>query len=108
MGTKDSVGSRVRRLRRERKLTIAELADRVGVSAPTIWSWEKGKTSPRITRIPALAESLQIAESELILQDGENKQGSIKRLDQEVARSKARIAALADITPDQVEIIIKL
>lgn len=107
MSTKDSIGSRVRLLRRERKLTIAELADRVGVSAPTIWSWEKGKTSPRINRIPALAESLQIAESELILQDGEKKQGGSKKLDQEVARSKARIAALAEISPDQVAIIIK-
>lgn len=107
MGTPGFLGSKVRRLRRERKLTIAELAARVGVTAPTIWSWEKGKTAPRTNKIPALAESLQIAESELILGNGGMKQAeSSTTLDEEVARSKARIADLAGTSPDQVDITI--
>ena len=108
MDEEEVLAANVRRLRREKGLTVAELADRVGVSRPTIWSWEKGKTSPRASRIPVLAASLQVPESELILDEAEMKEGENKRaLQQEIARSKERIAALAHTSARNVEITIK-
>ena len=99
MDEEEFLAANVRRLRREKGLTVAELADRVGVSRPTIWSWEKGKTSPRASRIPVLAASLQVPESELILDEAEMKEGENK--------SKERIAALAHTSARNVEITIK-
>ncbi len=67
MNDQENLASRLKRLRIESHLTQGTLADRVGVSAPTIWSWEKGKTRPKSLKIAALAEAFQVAESELIL-----------------------------------------
>ena len=63
----DTLGARVRQLRLARRMTVAELAERVGVSRPTIWAWEHGKSQPRERRILPLAESLNVPEDELIL-----------------------------------------
>lgn len=80
----DTLALRLRRLRLRRDLSQATLAERIGVSRPTIWSWEKGKSLPKGLRILALAEALQVAESELILEEPERSE----TLDQEIARSK--------------------
>ena len=35
-------------------LTQSEAADRIGVDKKTLWSWEKGKTVPKIDKIPLI------------------------------------------------------
>lgn len=102
MDTRETMASTLRRLRKERELTQATLADRVGVTGPTIWSWETGKTRPKGSKITALAEVLQVAESDLIVKGSDSR----KTLAHEIARSKARIATLAGCRPNQVAITI--
>ena len=46
---------RVSELRKERKLTITQLADAVGVSHPTISRWENVLIMPQVDNIFALA-----------------------------------------------------
>lgn len=107
MGTEESVGAKLRRLRKARNMTMDELADQVGVSRPTIWSWESDKSIPRASRIRALAQSFNVSENELILSDAPTRQENAATLDEEIARSKARIANLAGTSPENVEITIK-
>lgn len=42
-----------------RKLTQAEAAKRIGVTKKTLGSWEKGKTFPKIDKIPVICEVYQ-------------------------------------------------
>lgn len=54
-------GTRLNRLRRERGLTLADIAAALGVSKPTVWAWEKGKARPLPERLGAIAEALGVA-----------------------------------------------
>lgn len=54
----DALGVRINRLRRERDLTLAQVANVLGVSKPTVWAWEKGKARPLPERLEAIAEVL--------------------------------------------------
>lgn len=61
----DSLGAKLNRLRRERSLTLAQVADALDVSKPTVWAWEKGKARPLPERIGAIAKVLGVSEEEL-------------------------------------------
>ncbi|MFN3989675.1 MAG: helix-turn-helix domain-containing protein [Erythrobacter sp.] len=54
-------GQKLNRLRRERGLTLADVATALGVSKPTVWAWEKGKARPVPERLDAIAQVLGIA-----------------------------------------------
>ena len=59
-------GMTVRKLREERKLTQAELAERIGVSSKTVSKWETGKGLPDISLLQPLAQALGISVIELM------------------------------------------
>ena len=59
-------GTIIRQLREERKLTQAELADRIGVSSKTISKWETNKGLPDISLLQPLARALGISVIELM------------------------------------------
>ena len=58
--TAEQFGARLHRLRTERGLSLADIADRLGVSKPTVWAWEHGKARPVERRLSALAEALGV------------------------------------------------
>ncbi|TCJ32179.1 helix-turn-helix domain-containing protein [Parafrankia sp. BMG5.11] len=104
---RDLLGPILGRLRCENELTLAELAERLGVSKPTVQSWENNKTSPRKERLRAIAEALSIAESELITpRHPADPLVMNAALADEIARSKARIALLAGTAVENVLILI--
>ena len=116
-----TLAARLKQLRIARELTRAELAERSGISTPSIWAWETGRTVPRIGSLETLAKGLGVAVSELqigaapapaelpMLSAGEGG-GDLgaARLSELVAASKAQIAALAGTTPERVSITIEL
>ena len=53
-----SIGNNLRELRENRKLTMNEVADKMGVSLATVYNWEQGKTLPVSELLPALASVL--------------------------------------------------
>lgn len=59
-------GAVIRKLREDRKLTQAELAEKLYVSDKTISKWETGKGLPDITLLEALAKALGISTIELL------------------------------------------
>lgn len=58
-------GAMIKRLREERKITQAQLAERINVSAKTVSKWETGRGYPDISLIGPLAEALRISVIEL-------------------------------------------
>lgn len=59
-------GATIRRLREERGLTQATLAERLGVSAKAVSKWETAKGLPDITLIRPLAQALGVSVEELM------------------------------------------
>lgn len=56
-----SIGTTIKKLRRERNMTQEELADMVGVTACAVSQWECDRTAPDITQIPVLATIFEVS-----------------------------------------------
>ena len=59
-------GNTIRTLRESRKMTQAELADRLGVSSKTVSKWETAKGLPDISLLQPLARELGVSVIELM------------------------------------------
>ena len=59
-------GTTIRQLREARKMTQAELADRIGVSSKTVSKWETAKGLPDISLLQPLAKELGVSVIELM------------------------------------------
>ena len=59
-------GNTIRQLREDRRMTQADLAEKLGVSSKTISKWETGKGLPDITLLQPLAQALGISVIELM------------------------------------------
>lgn len=99
----DDFGHRLQRLRKQRGLTLAQVAERLGVSKPTVWAWEQGRSRPVGNRIDPLAEALGVTRSELY-PDADDQ----SLLHDLLVRARAEIAAAAGASPDKIRILIEL
>lgn len=68
------IGTFVAQKRKEKNMTQAQLAERLGVSNKTISKWETGKCMPDYSVIESLCKELDISIAELM--DGEEKTDS--------------------------------
>ena len=59
-------GTTVKGLREQRKMTQAELGEKIGVSSKTVSKWETGQGLPDITLLQPLAQALGISVIELM------------------------------------------
>lgn len=55
-----TVGENIRRLRKERKLTLRQLGDKVGVSEAYIRAYESGRRNPKQKSLEAIARALAV------------------------------------------------
>lgn len=101
----DTFGSRLRAVRRGSSLTVDEIAERVGVSRPTVWAWENEKYLPRRIHLQSLSEVLQVPEDYLV--QGAKAKLDTSPLDRAIADAKAHIANVAGTDPQRVSINIK-
>ena len=62
-----SIGTTIKKLRRERNITQEELADMVGVTACAVSQWECDRTAPDISQIPVLATIFEVS-ADIILE----------------------------------------
>ena len=60
MRRKPSLGSHLRNARIARGLTVAELAERVGVHGQSIYFWERDHCRPRAENLSALCKVLKL------------------------------------------------
>ncbi|MBO9518307.1 MAG: helix-turn-helix domain-containing protein [Porphyrobacter sp.] len=115
--SRQMLANRLLDLRRRRGLSRSALAERAGLSAPSLWAWETGRVSPRRRNLLALARALDVSEREVLPQDeggalfdvadsaGPN---AVKRLDDLIRSTKQQIAAAAGVDVENVKITIEL
>lgn len=113
---------RLRALREAQGLSLAALSRRAGISKPSIWAWETGKTTPRARSIEALARALSVDSAEIWGGDAGagvashvaahsigalGAGGAAGPLDDVIASARASIAAAASVSPERVRISIE-
>ena len=98
----EPLGTKLNRLRREQGKTLAEVADYLGVSKPTVWAWEKGKAKPIPERREAIAAALGVDVAEIV------DVATPHDAEPVIEESRARIAQLYGVQPDKVRIMIDL
>lgn len=103
VGLDDDFAHRLQRLRKQRGLTLAQVAERLGVSKPTVWAWEQGRSRPVGNRIDPLAEALGVSRVDLYPDaDGH------AVLHDLLIRVRAEVAAASGASPDKIRISIEL
>jgi transcriptional regulator with XRE-family HTH domain len=98
----EAFGTRLNRLRRERGLTLAQVADALEVSKPTVWAWEKGKAKPLPERIEAIAAALDVEPSRL------RELASANGSENVINEARIRISTSLGTDPSRVRIYIEL
>lgn len=96
----ETFGARLHRLRTERGLSLADIADRLGVSKPTVWAWEHGKARPVDRRLSTLAEALGVTPAGL----EPAASGPVEAVEQ----GRRHIAEAYGVDPVRVRIMIEL
>ena len=64
--TMNVFGNNLRRIRKQKELTMKQLAEAVGVKHQSVEKWETGKTMPKGKTLEALLEFLNISANELM------------------------------------------
>ena len=96
-------GQQLKRLRRERGLTMGDVASAVGVSKPTIWAWEKGRARPQPDRLEAIAAALELNVE--VLQTMRECAMPVESI---VEQCRIQIAKSLSLAPSAVKITIEL
>lgn len=71
------LGNKIKKLRKENKISQAALAKRFGLSQGAISQWERGVAKPDIVRLKAMADMFKVPVAEL-LDDNENPSMTVK------------------------------
>jgi transcriptional regulator with XRE-family HTH domain len=89
-----TLGSLLSALRLEAELTLGQVASAVGVSKPSVWAWENGRSKPTREKWDALARVLGVVPQVLISAAKEEK-----------ALQTAALAGLRVDGPDRAEML---
>ena len=74
--SESNLGLRLRALRMKKKLSLQELADKIGASKAHVWDLEQGKTrNPSLSLLTELSRALDVSIKDLV-GEGEETQGS--------------------------------
>ncbi|NLK00090.1 MAG: helix-turn-helix domain-containing protein [Clostridia bacterium] len=97
MSDKDDIGGKIRHVRTKKKLSLANVAEKVGVSPSYISEIERGNARPSIGTLRKLSEVLDIGLEKLV---GENYGLGVKirNLRQEQGMTQAELAQGADVS----------
>ncbi|MBQ8370401.1 MAG: helix-turn-helix transcriptional regulator [Clostridia bacterium] len=75
-----SIGSTIRKLRRERDMTQEQLAELLGITANAVSQWECDRTAPDISQLPVLARIFHVSADILLEIDLSRKEDEIMEL----------------------------
>ncbi len=82
----EKVGMFIASLRKEKKMTQEELAEKLGVSDRTISKWENGRGMPDLSLFKPLCDTLGISISELFAGQRINKEDFINKNDEVIIK----------------------
>ncbi len=74
-----SIGSTIKRLRREKEITQEQLAEYLGITSRAISQWECDRTAPDISQLPALCHIFDVSSDVLLGIDMEKNNEEIKK-----------------------------
>ena len=74
-----SIGSTIKRLRREKDITQEQLAEYLGITSRAISQWECDRTAPDISQLPALCHIFDVSSDVLLGIDIEKSNEEIKK-----------------------------
>ena len=74
-----SIGSTIKRLRREKDITQEQLAEYLGITSRAISQWECDRTAPDISQLPALCHIFNVSSDVLLGIDIERNNEEIKK-----------------------------
>lgn len=98
----NSVGKRIETLRKSKKISQEDLAEKVGVSRTTVYKWESGTAKPNFAKLQALARALETTVSfftdETSFECNEEERERESARESEVALSVGSELCSADIT----------
>lgn len=95
-----SIGTTIKRLRREKDITQEQLAEYLGITSRAVSQWECDRTSPDISQIPALCHIFDISSDTLLGIDIEKTNEQIQKCLDEAQKS-----TFAGKFADSVEIL---
>ncbi|MGR4893577.1 helix-turn-helix domain-containing protein [Sphingopyxis sp. LARHCG72] len=95
-------GANLKRLRIARRLSQATVAEKMGVSAPSVSGWESGRARPKYDRMAALAGLLGVPVSQLLVDASSSATAEM------ISQGRERIARGAGVSPDRVRIFIEI
>lgn len=75
-----TIGSTIKKLRRERDITQEQLAEYLNLSPSAISQWETDRVMPDITQLPLLANIFDVSADVLLGIDIKNKQKDIEKI----------------------------
>ena len=79
-----SIGSTIKKLRRERDMTQEQLAEYLGITANAVSQWECDKTYPDISQLPVLANLFGVSSDVILGINVGSKDAQIKKIYDEV------------------------
>ncbi|WP_257205484.1 LexA family protein [Bacillus cereus] len=62
----NSIADNIRRLRKNKKMTQGELAERLGVKTSAVSAWELGRSKPLMDKVELMSNFFQVTKSQLI------------------------------------------
>lgn len=78
-----SIGTTIKRLRRERDITQEQLAECLGISASAVSQWECDKSCPDVSQLPILSNIFNVTTDEILSVNIQNNQKRIEALSKE-------------------------
>ncbi|MFL2071992.1 helix-turn-helix domain-containing protein [Marinilactibacillus psychrotolerans] len=97
----NNLGNRIRMIRKEKKLTLQNVADKIGSSPIVISRYERGERNPNTEMLTKIANALGVTTSELI-EDTDSQRKSI------VEKEVERMISKFDVDPSIIKNNIKL
>ena len=94
-----AVGARVRALREGMGLSLRDLAERSGVSAPMLSQVERGETSPTLSVASRIAAGLDLSLSQLLRLDEGGTVSVVRRKDRAAGGARSRGHSYEVLTP---------
>src|SRR6476620_3022460 len=91
------IGRRIRALRDAMELSLRDLADRSGVSAPMLSQVERGETSPTLALAARIASGLDLPRSQLLRLDEGATVAIVRSVDRRPGTSDPRSGHQAEI-----------
>ena len=98
----ETLAARLTQLRKDKGLTLAAVAQQLGVSKPTVWAWEQGRARPTPERLTRIAALFGLGETRLATgRDGD-------ALGDTLAQARQQVAAAFGVEAAKVRILIEL